>query len=133
MGINHDDKEYIQSKNINKHKEIAEELLKKDFAGQTTGTWYPDTQRYFDEGIHTFKAGVNTLKLDCPTPFPHIDKLMLVPVRQTRGLVRLLSANANALRGRFTQQWAAFLKKTDDDAQSPDLGDIARTWVQRSS
>jgi len=32
IGIKHDDKEYIQSKNINKHKEIAEELLKKDFA-----------------------------------------------------------------------------------------------------
>ena len=32
IGINHDDKEYIQSKNINKHKEIVEELLKKDFA-----------------------------------------------------------------------------------------------------
>ena len=32
IGINHDDKEYIQSKNINKHKEIAMELLKKGFA-----------------------------------------------------------------------------------------------------
>jgi len=32
IGINHDDKEYIQSKNINKHKEIAGELLKKGFA-----------------------------------------------------------------------------------------------------
>tara|TARA_B100001250_G_scaffold79283_1_gene65113 strand:- start:176 stop:1564 length:1389 start_codon:yes stop_codon:yes gene_type:complete len=32
IGIDHDDKEYIQSKNINKHKEIAEELLKKGFA-----------------------------------------------------------------------------------------------------
>ncbi len=32
IGINHDDKEYIQSKNINKHKEIAEELLKKGIA-----------------------------------------------------------------------------------------------------
>ena len=32
MGIQHDDKEYIQSKNINKHKEIAEVLLKKGFA-----------------------------------------------------------------------------------------------------
>ena len=30
--IEHDDKEYIQSKNINKHKEIANELLKKGFA-----------------------------------------------------------------------------------------------------
>ena len=32
IGINHDDKEYIQSKNINKHKEIAEELLNNGFA-----------------------------------------------------------------------------------------------------
>ena len=32
MGIRHDDKEYIQSKNINKHQEIANELLKKGFA-----------------------------------------------------------------------------------------------------
>ena len=32
IGIKHDDKEYIQSKSINKHKEIAEDLLKKGFA-----------------------------------------------------------------------------------------------------
>ena len=32
IGINHDGKEYIQSKNINKHKEISEELLKNGFA-----------------------------------------------------------------------------------------------------
>ena len=28
IGVNHDDKEYIQSKHINKHKEVAEKLLK---------------------------------------------------------------------------------------------------------
>jgi len=32
IGINHDDKEYIQSKNIKKHKDVAEVLLKKGFA-----------------------------------------------------------------------------------------------------
>ncbi len=32
IGINHDDKEYIQSEKINEHKKIAEELLKKGFA-----------------------------------------------------------------------------------------------------
>jgi len=32
IGIKHDDKEYIQSKNINKHKEIAQDLLKRGFA-----------------------------------------------------------------------------------------------------
>ncbi len=32
IGIEHDDKEYIQSDNINDHKKVAEELLKKGFA-----------------------------------------------------------------------------------------------------
>jgi len=32
IGVEHDDKEYIQSQNINKHKLIANELLKKGFA-----------------------------------------------------------------------------------------------------
>ena len=32
IGIKYDGKEYIQSKNINKHKEVAFDLLKKGFA-----------------------------------------------------------------------------------------------------
>ena len=92
-------------------------LAREGVAGQTTGTWYPDSQRYFDEGIHTLRAGVNTLKLDCPTPFPHIDKLMLVPVRQTRPLIALLPAEG--LRAQFTEQWRAWLKQTADEAKSP--------------
>ena len=32
LGIEHDGKEHIQSKNINKHVAVAEELLKKGFA-----------------------------------------------------------------------------------------------------
>jgi len=32
IGIKYDNKEYIQSQNINKHKEVAKELLKKGFA-----------------------------------------------------------------------------------------------------
>ena len=32
LGIEHDEKEFIQSKNIKKHVEVAEELIKKGFA-----------------------------------------------------------------------------------------------------
>ena len=92
-------------------------LAREGVVGQTTGTWYPDSQRYFAEGIHTLRAGVNTLKLDCPTPFPHIDKLMLVPVSETRPLIALLPAEG--LRTQFTRQWQAWLKKTAGDAKSP--------------
>ncbi len=55
-------------------------LVKDDFAGKTTGTWYPDSQRYFFEGLYPFKAGLNTLKIECLGTFPSIDKLKLVLV-----------------------------------------------------
>ena len=55
-------------------------LVKDDFAGKTTGTWYPDSQRYFFEGLYPFKAGLNTLKIERQGTFPHINKLKLVRV-----------------------------------------------------
>ena len=36
IGIGHDDKEYIQSQNINKHKEVAEKLLKNGYVSNKT-------------------------------------------------------------------------------------------------
>ncbi len=53
-------------------------FVKDDFAGKTTGTWYPDSQRYFFEGLYPFKAGLNTLKIESQGTFPVIDKLKLI-------------------------------------------------------
>ena len=94
-------------------------LLKQDFAGKQTGTWYPDSQTYFSEGIYIFRSGKNTLILDCSTPFPHIDKLMLVPIDRTRSLVKLLPTDAGDLRDQYKRQWAAYLKKVASDPKSP--------------
>ena len=53
-------------------------LVKDDFEGKTTGTWHPDSQRYFFEGLYPFKAGLNTLKIESQGTFPVIDKLKLI-------------------------------------------------------
>ena len=47
-------------------------------AGQVTGSWYPDTQRWFAAGQFELKAGKNTLRLDSAKVYPHIDQLRLV-------------------------------------------------------
>lgn len=47
---------------------------------QTTGTWYPDTQTWHIAGFIELAAGANVLRLERDGPFPHLDKLLLVPV-----------------------------------------------------
>ena len=55
IGIKHDEKEYIQSKNINKHKKIAEELLKKGFAYKC----YCTEKEIEEQKSKAKKAGLN--------------------------------------------------------------------------
>ena len=54
-------------------------LLKPDAAKQTTGSWNPDTQTWFAETWVTLAAGHHTLRLERREPFPHLDRLALVP------------------------------------------------------
>ena len=55
--------------------------VKVDAAGHATGSWTPESQRWFVEGFFALSAGKNVLRLQHPKFFPHIDKLMLVPVQ----------------------------------------------------
>ena len=58
---------------------INGQLAKKDVADDVTGSWYPDGQEWFVEGFYNLKAGQNLIRLEQPTFFPHIDKLLIVP------------------------------------------------------
>ena len=55
------------------------ELLASKAAGNVTGGFYPDAQRWFAEGVFELKAGMNTITLERDSYFPHIDKLLLAP------------------------------------------------------
>ncbi|MEE2639410.1 MAG: DUF1549 domain-containing protein, partial [Planctomycetota bacterium] len=47
-------------------------------AANTTGSWYPDTQKWFAEAEMNLPAGKNILKIDSPGVYPHLDKFALV-------------------------------------------------------
>ncbi|MCH2210501.1 MAG: DUF1549 domain-containing protein [Fuerstiella sp.] len=47
-------------------------------AGQVTGSWYPDGQRWFPGGQLELKQGKNTIRFYSDGPYPHIDRLLLV-------------------------------------------------------
>jgi cytochrome c553 len=51
----------------------------KDAAGDVTGSWYLDGQRWEAEGVYELKAGVNKIKIERKDgAFPHISRLLLI-------------------------------------------------------
>ena len=85
-------------------------------AGNVTGSWQPDGQRWEIVGLFDLKPGQNTFRLEQPTFFPHIDKLLLVPAPQsvTTNLGRL-SVDYVCLPS-LVEQWADWLTKHHEDA-----------------
>ena len=59
---------------------IDGQLVKADAAKAVTGSWTLESQTWFVESLIELKAGRHLLRLEQPTFFPHIDKLLLVPV-----------------------------------------------------
>ncbi|HRK22073.1 MAG TPA: DUF1549 domain-containing protein, partial [Fimbriimonadaceae bacterium] len=47
--------------------------------GKVSGGFYPGHQKWFAEGIFELKEGENRIRLERDGPFPHIDRLLLLP------------------------------------------------------
>jgi hypothetical protein len=100
------------------------QLIKADAAAKISGSWYPDTQAWSAEAIVRFRGGNNVIRLEREQPFPHIDKLGLVP-RPSRepnhGVPRTAEeiADAAGLNSAIVGQWAKYLDATKDDPTSP--------------
>lgn len=98
-------------------------LVKADAARRTTGSWFPDSQTWFVEGVFPLQAGKNVLRLENAGAFPHIDKLLLTPVRNAAGESLLAAAGGAAenaeLKTGFVAQWSAYLQKTQTHPDSP--------------
>jgi len=87
--------------------------------GRTTGSWFPDTQKWSVEVLAELKTGKNTIRIDRQGPFPHIDKFLIVPMPgDASGHLATLTAlaskvvNPDGLHAAVLQQWVAHLKAT---------------------
>lgn len=56
-------------------------LVDEMIAGQTTGSWDPDGQRWFSGGQIDLQQGTNTIRLSRDGVYPHLDRLALVSNR----------------------------------------------------
>ncbi|MFN0106116.1 MAG: hypothetical protein ACKV2U_29005 [Bryobacteraceae bacterium] len=59
-------------------------LLNKQFCGNPTGGYYPSSQRWFPGGVFNLAKGKLAIRLESDGPFPHIDKIALVPMRSPK-------------------------------------------------
>jgi hypothetical protein len=94
-------------------------LLKANAAGKVTGTWQPDTQAWSAECLIKVEAGKHTIGLKCAGPFPHFDKVALVPTKLPEGdqppvgpkTIEQLAGERD-LNVALLRQWAAYVEKS---------------------
>ncbi|MCS5575561.1 MAG: hypothetical protein NZ789_21750, partial [Pseudomonadales bacterium] len=96
---------------------INSQLVNSSVTDQVTGSWYPDTQKWFVEGTYHLPKGKTTIRIERDGPIPHIDRICFIPGRQvqrvekTAGLVPTISAG-------FVQQWQAYLQQQRENQDS---------------
>ncbi len=97
--------------------------IRADAAGKTTGSWFPDTQAWHPEAIVALGAGNSTIRLEREQPFPHFDKLALVPRDSAAAPIGVPKtaeeiAAERGLNSAIIQQWQQFLNQSRNDENS---------------
>ena len=99
---------------------IDGQLINSKALGEVTGSWYPDTQRWFLQGTVSLVAGKHLVRLERDGPIPHVDKIMLVDASQFGGGGELFAPLGDYdPKPEFVEQWSEYLKKTKNDPKSP--------------
>lgn len=93
--------------------------FKTDFAGQVTGGFFPPNQKWFVEGFFPLSKGSNTLRLEQPQFFPHIDKLCLTPVESeaVNGTYKPIDSKFIP-KPELIQSWAKYLESIDGNQEA---------------
>jgi hypothetical protein len=98
-------------------------LLRDQAAKEATGSWLPDAQRWKGEALVRLEKGKADLELNRDGPFPHFDKIALVPLpaRDAQGDAIKTPEEFAAERGlnaALLDRWAARL--ADEPALKPE-------------
>lgn len=88
-------------------------------AGEVTGGFYPDKQKWFAEGVFSLREGKNTIRFERSSYFPHIDKFLLTPRKGERvpRTLEQLAAEAGLIP-ELVAQAAEQLRKPENRAKA---------------
>jgi len=77
---------------------LSGKVIREPAINQTNGDWYPPGQRWFFEGIHPLKSGLNTFRLESEPLMTHIDKLRLLKIEAGSMLATLVDRQKTLTR-----------------------------------
>ncbi|MCP4189206.1 MAG: DUF1553 domain-containing protein [Planctomycetaceae bacterium] len=115
---------------------INDKHFELPIAAQVTGGWYPDHQAWHAEALIYLRAGKNVLRLEQPNAFPHIDKLLLIPIPSDE-IIDISPINpAYQVIPDLVAQWRQYLKKSSTQSapispllQWPDTVTDLQSWA----
>ncbi len=94
--------------------------IQTNAAGQVTGSWTPESQKWFVEAITEIAAGKHVLRLENAGPFPHIDKLCLAPATHAgEPPTSVGGVPAAELQPLIVARWVKFLIAQREVADGP--------------
>jgi hypothetical protein len=103
---------------------VGGKVVRADAAGEATGSWNPDGQKWFAEVLVPLTQGKTTIRLECAGPFPHFDKLALLPLSKeqtaTVGPTAEEVAKEKKLLLPLVRAWAKTAEKWKDKLPSAD-------------
>jgi len=107
--------------------------IRTDAASQVTGSWTPESQKWFVEAIVEVSVGKHVVRLENAGPFPHIDKLCLSPAMGTAAALPVVADDLNssdvALHTPLVSNWKKLLTAQRDVGISP----FALWWQFRTT
>ncbi|MEX0711349.1 MAG: DUF1553 domain-containing protein [Pirellulales bacterium] len=91
-------------------------------AGEATGSWQPAEQAWFAEAVCRLPAGKHTLRLQRDGPFPHFDRVALVPLEDGDAAALYTTptelARELGLNHAILDQWSQYLLAVRQDPGS---------------
>jgi len=107
--------------------------IRTEAAGQVTGSWTPESQKWFVEAIVEMSAGKHVVRLENAGPFPHIDQLCVSPAIGKAATLPAIAADLNssdvALHTPIVLNWKKLLTAQRDVGNSP----FALWWQFRTT
>jgi len=103
---------------------IDGKLRAADAADEVTGSWFADTQRWSPVGVYELPSGKIVLRVErAAGPFPHLDRLALVPVSAEQAARQRTQSTEDLSRDRglidvIVKQWVAHLGAAQKDPLS---------------
>ncbi len=98
----------------------------KEVATDVTGSWTPESQRWFSEIFVSLKRGKNTLRIQREQTLPHIDKWLLAPAPEADAVGTALITPDFVPVATYVRQWNQYLSKIDGKSDRPFEREYAR-------